>query len=251
MSAYAWSWGPLPWTMPAELNAWPWRSAGTSFAVMVNFAASMLVGGIFSSLLCQLKFILFILIAVIVIIATVLAYLLFPETHDVDLNETEFLFKGHWLWRRFYPEDERIEVLMRPGCDSCYKGGRDAEIAKLSNELHESGSVMPVPDYSSFTTAQPPPGLAITQPHISFPTLTDMYGVPESVRGDLTLTRSRLGLGTSLRTKSATPSQKGTSVSSKEDPSPPDLTPSSSGQVPITSFDSRASLRSAQCAIPE
>eukprot|EP00951_Prasinocladus_malaysianus_P029555 scaffold273739_cov28-Prasinocladus_malaysianus.AAC.1 len=28
VSAYAWSWGPMPWMMPAELNGWPWRSAG-------------------------------------------------------------------------------------------------------------------------------------------------------------------------------------------------------------------------------
>mmetsp|Transcript_22068 Transcript_22068/g.61249 ORF Transcript_22068/g.61249 Transcript_22068/m.61249 type:complete len:776 (-) Transcript_22068:11-2338(-) len=168
VSAYAWSWGPLPWTMPAELNAWPWRSAGTAFAVAVNFAVSMLVAGIFNVLLCAMQWGLFLVMALIVVLATTCAYLFFPETMDVDINETEFLFKGHWFWKRFYPEDEQIETLTRLRCFDCFVKTPDGP----GHELGISGSIAEVPDAPVHSTVTP---------HRPFPTLTAIYGLPPSV----------------------------------------------------------------------
>uniref|UniRef100_A0A061QXK6 Sugar transport protein 13-like n=1 Tax=Tetraselmis sp. GSL018 TaxID=582737 RepID=A0A061QXK6_9CHLO len=172
VTAYAYSWGPLPWTIPAEINAWPWRSAGTSFAVIVNFAVSILAAGVFNSLLCAMGFGLFVLITVVVVVATVVAFLLIPETAHVDLNEAEFLFKGHWLWRRFYPPDEQIEALPRPTCAAvccCCSSFPEEEVAEPQLEAPISQD---------------------TRTITSTPTLTELYGIPSSVKSGGSKARS-------------------------------------------------------------
>lgn len=133
---------------------------------------------IFSDLLCALNFILFVVVVIIVVIATAIVYLFFPDTLDVDLNETEFLFKGHWFWRHFYPEAERIEVLHRLGCPCCCGA---QEEGPSQEHLAISGSIQDVPDVS----------FSLGDTHNPLPTLTDVYGVPCSVREGGFATSSR------------------------------------------------------------
>jgi len=183
VAGYAWSWGPLPWAMPAELNAWPWRTAGTSFAVIVNFAVSIVTAAVFPYLLCTLGFGLFILILLVLVAGTSAAYLLFPEPAHCDLNETEFLFKGHWYWTRFYPEQERIDLVMPlrapfRGCwGLCTCGGCTRDDA--------SGGDSYFPAECPATSGPIDVGSGAVHP-----TLTDLYGVPSSVRPSLRQTDS-------------------------------------------------------------
>ncbi|KAF7817746.1 sugar transport protein 10-like [Senna tora] len=78
VAAFAWSWGPLGWLIPAEA---------------------------FLSMLCHLKFGLFFFFAAFVFVMTIFIYLLLPETRGVPIEEMTQVFKEHWFWSKYIPED--------------------------------------------------------------------------------------------------------------------------------------------------
>ncbi|CAL8468711.1 g8251 [Coccomyxa elongata] len=100
-SAYAWSWGPLGWVYPFEIQPLETRPAGGAVASLMNLLFSFVIGQTYLSMLCAMKWGVFILFAGCVLAMTVSVYLFFPETKGVPIEDTPFVFKKHWYWKRF------------------------------------------------------------------------------------------------------------------------------------------------------
>ncbi|KAK9839129.1 hypothetical protein WJX74_010039 [Apatococcus lobatus] len=99
--AYAWSWGPLAWTYPSEIQVLETRSAGMAVTSLFNLLFSFVIGQTFLSMLCSLQWGVFLLFACCVAFMTVFVYLFFPETKGIPIEECPLLFKSHWFWKRY------------------------------------------------------------------------------------------------------------------------------------------------------
>ncbi|KAL0409141.1 UNVERIFIED_CONTAM: Sugar transport protein 10 [Sesamum radiatum] len=64
VAAFAWSWGPLGWLVPSEIHPMEIRSAGQSINVSVNMFFTFVIGQLFLSMLCHMKFGLFFFLGV-------------------------------------------------------------------------------------------------------------------------------------------------------------------------------------------
>ncbi|KAG2665172.1 hypothetical protein I3843_16G114600 [Carya illinoinensis] len=108
--AFGWSWGPLGWTVPSEIFPLEIRSAGQSITVSVNLLFTFIIAQSFLSLLCALKFGIFLFFAAWITIMTIFVYIFLPETKGVPIEEMLFLWRKHWFWKRIVPgEVEGVE----------------------------------------------------------------------------------------------------------------------------------------------
>uniref|UniRef100_A0A7N2LPW0 Major facilitator superfamily (MFS) profile domain-containing protein n=1 Tax=Quercus lobata TaxID=97700 RepID=A0A7N2LPW0_QUELO len=105
VAAFAWSWGPLGWLVPSEIFPLEIRSAAQSISVSVNMLFTFIVAQLFLTMLCHLKFGLFIFFAFFVVLMTLFVYFFLPETKNIPIEEMTLVWKEHWFWRRFMPED--------------------------------------------------------------------------------------------------------------------------------------------------
>ncbi|XP_071729593.1 sugar carrier protein A-like isoform X2 [Rutidosis leptorrhynchoides] len=109
VAAYGWSWGPLGWTVPSEIFPLETRSAGQSITVAVNLFFTFIIAQSFLSLLCGLKFGLFLFFAGWVTVMTVFVYVFLPETKGVPIEEMMLIWQRHWFWKRFVLENSKEE----------------------------------------------------------------------------------------------------------------------------------------------
>ncbi|XP_061357911.1 sugar transport protein 10-like [Gastrolobium bilobum] len=105
VAAFAWSWGPLGWLVPSEICSLEARSAGQATNVAVNMLFTFVIAQVFLTMLCHLKFGLFFFFACFVVIMTLFIFLLLPETKNVPIEEMNRVWKSHWFWGKFIPED--------------------------------------------------------------------------------------------------------------------------------------------------
>ncbi|GMY13247.1 sugar carrier protein C-like [Fagus crenata] len=105
VAAFAWSWGPLGWLVPSEIFPLEIRSAAQSITVSVNMFFTFIVAQLFLTMLCHMKFGLFIFFAFFVLLMTLFVYFFLPETKNIPIEEMTCVWKSHWFWRRFIPED--------------------------------------------------------------------------------------------------------------------------------------------------
>lgn len=105
VGAFAWSWGPLGWLVPSEICPLEVRSAGQSINVSVNMAFTFVIAQAFLTMLCHMKFGLFFFFAAFVVIMTVFIYFFMPETKNVPIDEMNGVWKAHWFWGGFVPDD--------------------------------------------------------------------------------------------------------------------------------------------------
>ncbi|KAF8391429.1 hypothetical protein HHK36_023734 [Tetracentron sinense] len=108
VAGFAWSWGPLGWLVPSEIFPLEIRSAAQSINVSVNMLFTFAVAQIFLAMLCHLKFGLFIFFACFVVAMTVFVYYLLPETKNVPIEEMSNVWKQHWYWGKFIPDEDVI-----------------------------------------------------------------------------------------------------------------------------------------------
>lgn len=101
--AFGWSWGPLGWTIPSEIFPLEIRSAGQSITVAVNLLFTFIIAQAFLSLLCALKFGIFLFFAGWITVMTIFVYFLLPETKGVPIEEMSLLWKKHWFWKKVLP----------------------------------------------------------------------------------------------------------------------------------------------------
>lgn len=103
VSAFAWSWGPLGWLVPSEIFPLEIRSAGQSITVCSNMVLTFLVAQFFLTMLCHLKYGLFIFFAVLVAVMTGFVYFFVPETRNIPIEEMSNVWKNHWFWKKIVP----------------------------------------------------------------------------------------------------------------------------------------------------
>ncbi|PQQ12913.1 sugar transport protein 10-like [Prunus yedoensis var. nudiflora] len=105
VAAFAWSWGPLGWLVPSEICPLEIRSAGQAINVAVNMLFTFLIGQVFLTMLCHLKFGLFFFFAGFVIIMTIFITFFLPETKNVPIEEMNRVWKAHWFWGKYIPDE--------------------------------------------------------------------------------------------------------------------------------------------------
>ena len=108
VAAFAWSWGPLGWLVPSEICPLEIRSAGQAINVSVNMFFTFVIAQVFLSMLCHMKFGLFFFFAGFVLIMTVFVALFLPETKGVPIEEMNRVWKAHWFWGKYIPDDAII-----------------------------------------------------------------------------------------------------------------------------------------------
>ncbi|KGN64624.1 sugar carrier protein C [Cucumis sativus] len=101
VAGFAWSWGPLGWLVPSEIFPLEIRSAAQSVNVSVNMLFTFIVAQVFLTMLCHLKFGLFIFFAFFVILMSIFIFFFLPETKGIPIEEMSQVWKSHWYWKRF------------------------------------------------------------------------------------------------------------------------------------------------------
>lgn len=120
VAGFAWSWGPLGWLVPSEIFPLEIRSAAQSINVSVNMIFTFAVAQIFLTMLCHLKFGLFLFFGFWVIVMTIFVFFFLPETKGIPIEEMVIVWKQHWFWSRFITD---IDYPVRDGAVEMGKGG--------------------------------------------------------------------------------------------------------------------------------
>ncbi|KAD7117929.1 hypothetical protein E3N88_05197 [Mikania micrantha] len=130
VAGFAWSWGPLGWLVPSEIFPLEIRSAAQSINVSFNMFFTFMASQTFLTMLCHLKFGLFLFFAYWVVVMTMFVYMFLPETKNIPIEEMAIVWKKHWFWSRFmvdvdYPNgvelsdsDNNNVSDARPTCES-------------------------------------------------------------------------------------------------------------------------------------
>lgn len=123
VAGFAWSWGPLGWLVPSEIFPLEIRSAAQSVNVSVNMLFTFAVAQIFLTMLCHLKFGLFLFFAFFVVVMTIFVYLFLPETKNIPIEEMSMVWKQHWFWSRYVTEGDfpTGSLEMSKGDNNAYK----------------------------------------------------------------------------------------------------------------------------------
>ncbi|PRQ35043.1 putative major facilitator, sugar transporter, major facilitator superfamily [Rosa chinensis] len=106
VAGFAWSWGPLGWLVPSEIFPMEIRSAAQSVNVSVNMIFTFIVAQVFLTMLCHMKFGLFIFFAFFVCVMSVFVYFFLPETKGIPIEEMSRVWKQHWYWKRFVTDED-------------------------------------------------------------------------------------------------------------------------------------------------
>ncbi|XP_009374920.2 sugar carrier protein C [Pyrus x bretschneideri] len=106
VAGFAWSWGPLGWLVPSEIFPLEIRSAAQSVNVSVNMIFTFIVAQIFLTMLCHLKFGLFLFFAFFVFVMSIFVYYFLPETKGIPIEEMGQVWRTHWYWKRFVSEED-------------------------------------------------------------------------------------------------------------------------------------------------
>ncbi|KAF6258859.1 sugar carrier protein A [Scenedesmus sp. NREL 46B-D3] len=101
VAGFAWSWGPLGWLVPTEIQPLETRAAGTAINTFFNFLFTFFIGQMFLTLLCALKWGTFLFFGGFVLLMTLFVIICIPETKGVPIEElSEAIIHKHWLWSR-------------------------------------------------------------------------------------------------------------------------------------------------------
>ncbi|CAI7776383.1 unnamed protein product [Closterium sp. NIES-53] len=136
VAGFAWSWGPLGWLVPSEIQPLETRSAGQSITVAVNFIFTFAVGQAFLSMLCHFKFGIFLFFAAWVVVMTVCVMLFLPETKGVPIEEMAGVWQRHWFWKRVVPGAAQQGAAVK-----AEKGDKNQAVSASSNGAMEKAVV--------------------------------------------------------------------------------------------------------------
>lgn len=117
IAGFAWSWGPLGWLVPSEIQPLETRAAGVSINTFMNMLMTFLIGQTFLSMLCTMRFGVFFFFGGCLLLGVLFAAFFIPETRNVPIEEMEEIrFGQHWFWGKLVagtrPPAEREELDM-------------------------------------------------------------------------------------------------------------------------------------------
>ncbi|KAG8082162.1 hypothetical protein GUJ93_ZPchr0014g47163 [Zizania palustris] len=105
-ASFGMSWGPLKWVVPSEIYPVEIRSAGQATTISIALILSFAQTQVFISLLCVMKYAIFLFYAGWVLVMTVFIALLLPETKGVPLEAMRSVWAKHWYWSRFVRDNK-------------------------------------------------------------------------------------------------------------------------------------------------
>ncbi|TVU06871.1 hypothetical protein EJB05_46907, partial [Eragrostis curvula] len=95
------SWGPLKWIVWGEINPLDVRSVAQGITLSVTYIISFVQSQVFITLLCHLKYGIFLFYAAWLVLMTVFVAGFLPETKGVPLEAMRAVFARHWYWNRY------------------------------------------------------------------------------------------------------------------------------------------------------
>ncbi|CAN6269962.1 unnamed protein product [Urochloa humidicola] len=107
--SFGMSWGPLKWVVPSEIYPLEVRSAGQALTVSIAITLSFAQTQVFVSMLCAMKYGIFLFYAGWVLVMTAFVAAFLPETKGVPLEAMRSVWARHWYWRRFVG-DAKLEA---------------------------------------------------------------------------------------------------------------------------------------------
>ncbi|KAL4373018.1 hypothetical protein AHAS_Ahas05G0039800 [Arachis hypogaea] len=114
VAGFAWSWGPLGWLVPSEIFPLEVRSAAQSVNVSVNMIFTFAIAQVFTSMLCHMKFGLFIFFAFFVIVTSIFIYKFLPETKGIPIEEISLVWENHPYWNKFVKSSAQKNKIAAP-----------------------------------------------------------------------------------------------------------------------------------------
>ncbi|KAL6845737.1 hypothetical protein ACP4OV_024312 [Aristida adscensionis] len=105
--SFGMSWGPLKWVVPSEIYPMEIRSAGQATTVSIALCLSFAQTQVFMSLLCAMKYAIFLFYAGWVLAMTIFVAAFLPETKGVPLEAMQSVWARHWYWRRFVDDGKQ------------------------------------------------------------------------------------------------------------------------------------------------
>ena len=82
------------------------RSAAQSVVVVFNMIFTFVIAQAFLSMLCHLKYAIFVFFSAWVLVMSLFVLFFLPETKNVPIEEmTERVWKQHWFWKRYMDDD--------------------------------------------------------------------------------------------------------------------------------------------------
>ncbi|KAK9817756.1 hypothetical protein WJX72_001683 [[Myrmecia] bisecta] len=100
IAGFAWSWGPIGWLYPTEIQPLETRAAGASLNVASNMLFTFVIGQCFVTMLCSMKWGVFLFFAGMVVIMVLWTIFFLPETKGLAIEEVFRAFQKHWFWTR-------------------------------------------------------------------------------------------------------------------------------------------------------
>lgn len=111
---HAAGWGPIGWLYPTEIQPLETRPAGAGINTASNMLFTFVIGQCFTTMLCSMKFGVFLFFAGCLLFMGIFTYFLFPETTGIPVETTHAVFKDHPIWVKVYPEIREVHAVDLP-----------------------------------------------------------------------------------------------------------------------------------------
>lgn len=127
---FALSWGPLGWLIPSEVQPIETRAAGVAVSTALNLALTFAIAQASLTMLCHLKWGVFVFFGACIVAMSAFVWLLVPETKGILLEDVAALWEAHPVWRRVIGKESREREREGVGV-----GGEEVEV-----ELEREGT---------------------------------------------------------------------------------------------------------------
>lgn len=112
LAGFNWSWGALGVLIPSEIQYLETRPSGMSVCISVNLFTTFILSQFFLSMLCAMKWGLFLFFGGWLVIMTLFVIFLLPETGNIPIEKVPILFAKHTAWRKIMGEKAAQEAAM-------------------------------------------------------------------------------------------------------------------------------------------